>query len=36
MHYQSYAYGKNHWQLDPDLKPILAATGRICPITNRR
>ena len=24
MHYQSYAYGKNHWQLDPDLKPILA------------
>jgi len=23
MQFQSYAYGKNHWLLDPDLKPIL-------------
>jgi acyl-CoA dehydrogenase len=23
MKYQSYAYGKNHWQLEPDLKHIL-------------
>jgi alkylation response protein AidB-like acyl-CoA dehydrogenase len=23
MNYQSYAYGKNHWTLEPDLKPIL-------------
>ena len=23
MNFQSYAYGKNHWLLDPDLKPIL-------------
>jgi alkylation response protein AidB-like acyl-CoA dehydrogenase len=23
MEYQSYAYGKNHWLLEPDLKPIL-------------
>jgi len=23
MHYQSYAYGKNHWLLEPDLKFIL-------------
>ena len=23
MKYQSYAYGKNHWQLEPDLKYIL-------------
>lgn len=24
MKHQSYAYGKNHWLLDPDLKPILS------------
>lgn len=23
MQFQSYAYGKNHWLLEPDLKPIL-------------
>lgn len=23
MDFQSYAYGKNHWQLDPDLKAVL-------------
>jgi acyl-CoA dehydrogenase len=23
MEFQSYAYGKNHWLLDPDLKPVL-------------
>lgn len=23
MHYQAYSYGKNHWDLDPDLKVIL-------------
>ncbi|MEJ2597473.1 MAG: acyl-CoA dehydrogenase family protein [Anaerolineales bacterium] len=23
MQYQSYAYGKNHWSLDPDLKSVL-------------
>jgi hypothetical protein len=23
MQFQSYAYGKNHWSLDPDLKIIL-------------
>ncbi len=23
MEYQSYAYGKNHWLLEPDLKPLL-------------
>ena len=23
MEFQSYAYGKNHWLLEPDLKPIL-------------
>lgn len=23
MNYQSYIYGKNHWRLEPDLKPIL-------------
>ena len=23
MNAQSYAYGKNHWQLDPDIRPIL-------------
>ena len=24
MRFQSYAYGTNHWRLDPDLKPVLA------------
>ncbi len=23
MQFQSYAYGKNHWSLDPDIRPIL-------------
>jgi acyl-CoA dehydrogenase len=23
MNFQSYAYGKNHWLLEPDLKHIL-------------
>ena len=23
MEFQSYAHGKNHWLLDPDLKPVL-------------
>jgi acyl-CoA dehydrogenase len=28
MQYQSYAFGKNHWRLDPDLKHVLAKHGR--------
>lgn len=24
MNFQSYAYGQNHWLLDPDLKPVLS------------
>ena len=31
MLYQSYAYGKNHWLLEPDLKPILARYWRDLP-----
>jgi len=31
MQFQSYAYGTNHWRLDPDLKPILARWWRDLP-----
>jgi acyl-CoA dehydrogenase len=28
MQFQSYAFGKNHWRLDPDLKHVLTKYGR--------
>jgi len=28
MHFQSYAYDKNHWLLEPDLPHILAHYGQ--------
>jgi len=31
MNFQSYIHGKNHWLLDPDLKPILQSYWRAFP-----
>lgn len=31
MQYQSYIYGRNHWELDPDLKPVLSRYWRDLP-----
>lgn len=31
MQHQSYAFGKNHWRLDPDLKPVLLQYRQLSP-----
>jgi acyl-CoA dehydrogenase len=31
MEFQSYAYGKNHWLLDPDIKPVLGQVWKDFP-----